>query len=459
MRVCRRFAVLTLGALLTVPTGALAQTESDQSKKDASAESQKQSGSEDAKKQDRRRNGFRWRNRPTFQFGEVRLDIRFKTQLDWRVFDPDIDESLFDLRQVRGGLNAEIGNHFEMQAEHDLYGGADFCEEARDKCIGGGSWRDLFVRWRTFRQAEVTAGRFKVPFGREELISFSDVDFAYRSLVSTTIPPARDKGVMVNGRFLRRGLTYEVGVFDDDGDNGRLTEPQFAVGGAPEDIGPSFAARVTATPLRPLGEHLETFRVGFAYGLADIPEGLNSLRGQTVYGTNDFFEPVYVNGQRQRMGLEATYTPGPFGLAAEWMQAREERKGQGLGDVDLSDFITTGWYASATWLVTGEDKEDFNNPRNPIFEGGIGAVEVAARYEKLLFESEDKTGPAFRNPRAQHILPNSDRVWTVGVNWFLDRWVRLTINGIREEFEDVRRLPVAGITDYWSGVARLQIVF
>jgi len=229
-----------------------------------------------------RRNGYRWRNRPTFQFGDVRLDIRFKAQLDWRVFDPEIDEDLFDLRQIRGGLNAEIGNHFEFQLEHDLYGGGDICGADRDKCVGGGSWRDVFVRWRTYRQAEISVGRFKVPFGREELISFSDVDFAYRSLVSTTIPPARDKGVMVNGRFFRRGLTYEVGVFDDDGDNGRLQEPQFSVSGAAEDIGPSFAGRVTGLPLRWIGEGLETFRVGFAFGQADIPEGLNSLRGQTV---------------------------------------------------------------------------------------------------------------------------------------------------------------------------------
>ena len=195
-----------------------------------------------------------------------------------------------------------------------------------------------------------------MPFGREELISFSDTDFAYRALVSTTIPPARDKGVMVNGRFLRRGLTYEVGMFDDDGDNGRLTEPQFAVGGDPEDIGPSFAGRVTGTPFRPLSERFETFRLGFAYGLADVPEGLNSLRGQTAHGTDDFFEPVYVKGRRQRVGVEASFTPGPVGFAAEWMQAREEREGQGLGDVDLSDFITTGWYANATWFITGEDK-------------------------------------------------------------------------------------------------------
>lgn len=451
MSFCLRFAVLTCALLLAGPAVVRAQNTGD-----PAAKAEPQTGGQP----DEPRNGYRWRNRPTFQFGEVRLDIRFKLQLDWRTFDPEIGEDRFDRRQLRGGINGEIGDHVEFQLEHDLYGERDTCGDlGTSECVFGGSWRDLFVRWRTFRQAEITVGRFKVPFGREELISFSDTDFAFRALVSTTIPPARDKGIMVNGRFLRRGLTYEVGVFDDDGDNGRLTEPQFAVGGTPEDIGPSFAARFTGTPLRPLSDKLETFRLGFAYGLADVPEGLNSLRGQTAYGTEDFFEPVYVKGRRQRVGLEASFTPGPVGFAAEWMQAREARDGQGLGDVDLSDFISTGWYTNATWFITGEDKEDFNNPRNPLFGGGIGAVEIAARYEKLQFESEDKTGPAFRNPRAEHILPNSDRAWTLGVNWFPVRWVRITLNAIREEFEDTRRTPINGITTYWSGIGRMQVVF
>lgn len=389
--------------------------------------------------------GFHWRNRPSFQFGDVRLDIRFKTQLDWRAFDPAIEEDEFDRRSIRGGINGEVGKHLEFQIEHDLY--------------NDGEWRDVFVKWRTFRQAEVSAGRFKVPFGREELISFSDVDFAYRALVSTTIPPARDKGVMVEGRFLKRGLTYAAGVFDGDGDNGRLHGPQFAVNGNPEGLGTSFAGRVTATPFRPLAKTLETLRLGFAYGGVKVPEGLNSLRGQTVYGTEDFFEPVYVRGWRTRLGTEVSYTPGPFGLNGEWMRASEQRLGQGLGDTDLSDVLTTGWYAAATWLVTGEDKEDFNRPRRSLFQGGIGAVEVGARVEMLQFESEDKTGPAFRNPRAEHILGNSDRVWTVGVNWFPNRWVRVTVNGIREEFEDARRTPIPGTTEFWSALGRLQLVF
>jgi len=402
-----------------------------------------QSGSE---RDDEPRADIRWRNRPSIQIGEnVRVDLRLKLQLDWRRFDPEIDEDHFDFRVRRAGIRGELGDHVQFEIERDLN--------------DDGRWRDVFVNWRSFRPLQVSVGRFKVPFGREELISITDVDFAFRTLVSTTIPPARDKGVMVHGRVLRRGLTYEVGVFDDDGDNGRLQEPQFSVTGVIEDLGPSYAGRVTATPLRPIASTFENLRVGVAYGAVDVPEGLNSLRGQTVYGTREFFPPVYVNGQRTRLGAEFTYTPGPVGLAAEWMQAREQRLSQGIGDVDLSDLVTTGWYGSATWLVTGEDKGNFDNPRRPLFQGGIGAVELGVRYEELQFESADKVGPAFRNPRAEHILSNSDRVWTAGLNWWPNRWVRITLNAIREEFKDPPRTPLPDTTEFWSGVARLQLVF
>lgn len=424
----RSFAVCSLlGVLLVAPFPAHAQTAAAQS--DAPP-----------------RTGIYWRNRPSIQLGEhVRLDIRLKLQGDGRTFEPQIDEDDFDFRMRRGGINGEISDHFEFQIERDLY--------------RGGEWRDVYLKWTTHRQFEVSAGRFKVPFGREELVSASDIDFAFRALVSSIIPPARERGVMVNGRFLRRGVTYEVGVFDGDGDNGDLAEPQFSVDGSePEDIGPSFAARVTATPLRPLAETFGTFRLGFAVGATDVPEGLNSLRGETVYGT-DFFERVYVKGRRMRYGVEAYYTPGPFSVAAEWMQAREQRRNQGLGDVDLSDVLTTGWYGSATWMVTGDQKEDFNQPRRPLFRGGIGAIEVAVRFERLWFESAEKVGAAFRNPRAEHILGNRDSAWTFGLNWFPNRWTRVTVNGIREELDDAVRTPLPGTTVFWSGLGRLQLTF
>ena len=405
-----------------------------------------QAAAQSAQKDDPDPGVVRWRNRPSFQFGDLRLDLRLKLAWDGRRFDPEIGEDTYDFRIRRGGLNGEIGDHVEFQIERDLN------EDGR--------WRDLFVNWRTFRQAEVMAGRFKVPFGREQLVGSTDIDFAYRTLISTVIPPARDRGVMVHGRFLQRGFTYEVGVFDDDGDNGRLEEAQCArPDPKPEEIGPSVAARVTATPLRPLAETFENLRIGAAYGRVDVPEGPNSFRGESVWGSKEFVEPVYVNGTRQRYGAEFTYTPGPVGLAGEWMQAREQRLEQGLGDIDLSDFVTTGWYASATWLVTGEDKADFNGPRHPIITEGIGAIEIGARYEKLQFESAEKIGEAFPAPRAENYLMNSDSVWTLGVNWFPNRWVRLLVNGIHEHFADPERTPKLGTQDFWSGVFRLQVVF
>jgi phosphate-selective porin OprO/OprP len=389
--------------------------------------------------------GLFWRNRPSIQLGDLRIDLRMKLAYDWRHFDPELEEEVENWRMRRGGINGEVGDHVEFEIESDLF--------------SGGDWRDVFVRWRTYRQFEVTAGRFKVPFGREQNVSSSSIDFAERAIVSNVIPPGRDKGVMVRGRFLSRALTYEAGAFDDDGDNGRLREEQFTTTGEVEDIGPSFGGRVTALPLRAATDRLETLRLGFAYGVADIPEGLNSLRGQNVYGTDDFFPSVYVKGRRTRMGVELTYTPGPVRVTAEWMQAREQRQNQGLGDVDLSDVVTTGWYTAATWILTGEDKDGFDNPPDPLFEGGFGAVELAARYEFLGFESAEKIGPAFSNPRAEHILGNNVRVGTVGVNWFINRWVRATINGIREHYADPLRTPQPGTSTLWSAVGRLQLVF
>ena len=141
------------------------------------------------------------------------------------------------------------------------------------------------------------------------------------------------------------------------------------------------------------------------------------------------------------------------------MQAREERQGQGVRNPDLSDLVTTGWYGSATWLITGEDKEDFNGPRDPIFTDGIGAIEVGARYESLKFESASKVGPAFANPRAEHILPHGNDIWTLGVNWFPNRWVRVVANAIHLKYLDPDRTPRVGQTDFWLGVLRLQLVF
>jgi len=402
--------------------------------------------------------GLVWNDRPSIVFGEdVSVDLKGRVLMEWRTFDPAIGEDTFHLRTARVGLAGELTRHFEWEIEREI--GEVEQEDGTDQ-IAFGEWKDVAIKWKTFDKVRVIGGRFKMPFGLEQTTGVTELDFAYRALGSTAIAPGRDRGVMVFGDLGRVG--YEAGLFDDDGDNGESNEPQFVSEGQDlEGVGPSIAVRVTGDLLRvvPGIGRLRSANLGIAYTNSKIPEGLNSLRGESFWGTEDFFERVYVKGRRQRLGAQFEWTPGPASLKAEWLQSREQRKEQSNRDADLSDYLGTAWYVAGTWFVTGEDKDDNVNPRRPLLKGGPGAIELAIRYERLGFESASKAGTAFTNPRSEFLTPNSDTVFTAGVNWMTSRWTRVILNAIHEDFEDPARSTIAGTTSFWSGLVRLNVVF
>ena len=170
--------------------------------------------------------------------------------------------------------------------------------------------------------------------------------------------------------------------------------------------------------------------------------------------------PSMSRGDAPRMGVEVSYTPGPVGLAARMdAGARSSARTRASATSTSPTSSRTGWYAAATWLVTGEDKEDFNNPRQFALHRRHRRRRSwrALRRARVRERREDR--PGVPNPRAEHILGNSDAVWTFAVNWFPNRWVRVTVNAIHEELEDPARAPIPGRRSYWSALARLQLVF
>ena len=113
---------------------------------------------------------------------------------------------------------------------------------------------------------------------------------------------------------------------------------------------------------------------------------------------------------------------------------------------------------TGTCVLTGQPKSDVDRIAPAFFGGGIGALEAAVRVDELRLTSRDTRGePPFRNPRAVNLYPNADLTWTMGLNWYLNRYMKIQGNAIRERFSDIERTPLSGETVLWSFVARLQL--
>lgn len=388
---------------------------------------------------------FVWNDRPSIRAGVFRVDLRAKLKGDFRKADQDLEDrgGRYETTLKRVALDGSITNRVEFQIERELQ--------------KKNPWRDVFVNVRIATALEVRAGKFKMPFGYERLTSVGDLDFAFRTLLSDIVAPGRDVGVQVHGGLFRRVMTYQAGVFRHDGDNARLREEVFLLPGEPTPKPDrSVAARVLVEPLRHSrgSRDLRRLYLGVAFTQSDVPEGLNSLHGESVFGS-EFSERMYVLGHRRRIGTEAAWMPGPFSIKSEYARANEQRKRQGLLDDDISDFVSSAWYLSGTWTVAGRRKDN-GEPQTPIFQGGPGAIDLAVRYERMSFRSVLKQGTPFVNPRADPLFGNTETVWTVGVSWYLNKWGKVVVNGLQERFQDPERTAVPGRTTNRAAVLQLQ---
>ena len=387
---------------------------------------------------------FRWRDHPQLRMdGLFRVD--FVAKFQWDARDPGDDPADFDTSEIhraRIGIEGELFNRVQFSIEYELTE-----REVGEPTTGRKSaWKDVYVDANISDAVQVRAGKFKIPFGLEQNIGIMNLDFVYRSLSANYLAPGRDTGVMVHGRFFDRGLNYWAGVFRQDGDNARSSR----IDGADETV----AVRITGTPFRS-NKGLAKAEIGGAFTVSALDNESvlpNGLRGRTVMSQYVFYEPVFVKGQRRRYEIDADWSLGPVGARAEYTHMLDDREGQGLADQDLADARARAWYASGSWVLTGEEKERPVEPKRK-----LGAFEVVARYERLWFDSAGGEPPPLRNPRADAILTSGEHVLSLGINWYITRWVKLQFQTMREQPQDPERSPVAGGEAFWSPVFRFQV--
>jgi phosphate-selective porin OprO and OprP len=462
----KRFALLVAFAWLptamaqSAPAGDQSAAAPDPPGNDNSKKDQAEDGQNFAKSvsRDSPRLRFQMKGHPSIRAGKwLRADFLVRFQQDFRTFNPEVstDEGeVANLRKLRVGVSGYVTRNFEYKVEREIRNEVAEVFHFRTRETHA-LWRDVYGNFRYFRRFQLRAGQFKIPFGMDQLHYSSDGELAMRSLIGNYLAPGRDLGLMLHGKLAEGRIAYQSGLFLHDGWKAHLKD--YSRSGER-----TFAGRITLPPLSFLKmpktlAPLNDLRLGLAVAENPVTEGLRSLRGRTWVITHNWFDRINVRGQRWRLGTELSWEPGPFTLKSEVIRVSDQRLGQGIRGEDLPDLIGRGWYVTTAWIVTGEKSGDSVTPRRSFaFGRGIGAMQIAARYEQLRFGSADHPGLPSRSTRAANLLSASERVATLGVNWYLNRFVRIQYNWIREVIEDSQMAPIAGQNKYWSRYLRIQ---
>lgn len=165
------------------------------------------------------------------------------------------------------------------------------------------------------------------------------------------------------------------------------------------------------------------------------------------------------------LGLEGAFQYGPAMIEGEWFKYKIDRRISTAAAPPDPHFA--GWYVMGSWVLTGEPRvynpaeARFDAPRlsynfNP--EAGTwGAFELAARYS--LTDLNYREGNVGTAPVLGAIRGGEQKIWSVGVNWYLNPSMRLMLDW---QHVDVDRLNASGAQigqTYNALAARGQVNF
>ena len=307
------------------------------------------------------------------------------------------------IRRARPAISGTVYKYVDFYLRPDFGQGSTVLYEA-------------YMQLNYFSRANLRVGKFKPPVGLERLQSDDDGSFVERGF-PTLLVPSRAIGYQLSGDVVKRRVSYTVGVFNGVPDNGL------------SDASPSdhrdYAARIFLTPFLP-NTKSPLNGLGFGIGASSGNDDGIALPSYKTFGQNTFFtfaSGVTAMGHRTRLAPQGYYYHGPLGLFAEYTLAEE---GLQKGTVRRG-VAFRAWQVQASYLLTG-DKKGFTtltprknfDPKNH----GWGAVELAVRtgdfsVERGFFDYGFGTVAA---------TPRHAKEWVGGVNWYLNRAVRISLD-------------------------------
>ncbi len=378
------------------------------------------------------------------------LKLKGVLQVDSRSYFDDggiQNNDTFLLRRVRPIFEGKVFRDFDFRLMPEFGGSSS------------PSIRDAWINYQYIPELQLRVGKFKQPVGLEQLQSASSTMFTERSLAST-LTPSRDIGVQLHGEALDGVLGYAAGIFNGIGDGRTTSNVDF-------DDEKAFAARIFAKPFQKMERPaVQKLGIGIAGSFANMEGalGLPQNNGYVTDGQQQFFAyrtssaagrpNVMADGDHWRLSPQASWYFGPFSFIGEYIVSSQR-----LRRTDTGQFGTMNnraWHVAAGYVLTGEDASEKGvTPRKPFdaHANSWGAFEVAVRYAQL--NVDDDAFPLFADPTTS---ASEAAAWAVGLNWYLNKNLRASMNFFHTDFEDGRTGAVTR-QDENAVFTRLQLSF
>lgn len=270
------------------------------------------------------------------------------------------DESIkdtFDVRRARLDLRAAPTERLELRLQTELAGSSA-------KIL------DATAAYQVSPEVKVTAGQFLIPFSLENVTSNTRLETINRSQVVEALVArggdvignhnGRDTGVQAGGSFFeyedRRFIDYAIGAFNGSGINR-----------ADQDEQKDIIGRVV-------------FRI-----LADLSIGASIYEGR------------YIGGNRDRAGVEFSYTGDPFSIKGEYIRGEDGSK-----DKD-------GWYLQAGYFIiprqlqgiikfdTFDPDRSVSKDETDVFTAGANIYFNKWTFLQVNYEDKREKGPKVNN--------------------------------------------------------------
>lgn len=233
------------------------------------------------------------------------------------------------LRRGRLTVSGRAMPSVEFRIQGDFAGGLGSSSGVRAQLTDG------YVEWTASPLARVRVGQFKSPFGAEFMTSSTSLLTVERSLTTDRLTLNRQIGVQVAGDALEGRVSYAAGLFNGNGRNVTVNDNDEFL----------YVMRGTAEPLALPND--ATLEVGLSsYWSTDTALSMPSDFGLDSTPSSAARDNIFT-GERQGVGVDGTFTQGPWRVDAEFIRARFTQ----TGGSPRPDVISRGWLVTPSVFV------------------------------------------------------------------------------------------------------------